>query len=153
MADAGHIDESLLVRVASLSRGGQRWLKTAILAIQSGDIGAADDVEVAAKPPAELPRIQKKPPANLEDVITGKADLRDQLEAYPELSNELEGLADVIDLLREAGERRRTRGEDILRELLEGDGERQERNEDAAEEEESEEDDDGGNKPPRRPRR
>jgi len=61
-------------------------------------------------------------PADLEDVITGKANLREQLEAYPELSNELEGLGDVIDLLREAGERRRRRGEEILRELLEGDG-------------------------------
>lgn len=61
-----------------------------------------------------------RPAANLEDVITGKADLREQLEAYPELSSELEGLADVIDLLRETGSRRRRRGEEVLRELLEG---------------------------------
>jgi hypothetical protein len=78
-------------------------------------------------------------------VITGKADLREQLESYPELSNELEGLADVIDLLREAGDRRRKRGEDVLRELLQG--------EDESGEEQPEEDADEEPPPPRRPRR
>ena len=70
-------------------------------------------------------------------------DLRDQLEAYPELSNELEGLADVIDLLREAGERRRRRGEEVLRELLEGDGEGEGEGRD----------EEGEDAPPKRPKR
>ena len=142
MTDLPDVDPSLLVRVSSLSRGSQRWLKTAIEAIRSMDVGAVDEPESAAIP---LPRPRKpsplqKPPANLEDVITGKADLREQLESYPELSNELEGLADVIDLLREAGDRRRKRGEDVLRELLEG-------------EEGQPEDEEGGEGPPRRPPR
>ena len=127
MAEDGRksgVDELLLARVASLSVGSQRWLKTAIQAIRSSE-GAQESRAEQARAPRprrlEPPRVAK-PPADLEDVITGKADLREHLEAYPELSKEFEGLADVIDLLRETGERRRRRGEEILRELLEGEG-------------------------------
>ena len=140
MTDLPDVDPSLLVRVSSLSRGSQRWLKTAIEAIRSMDVGAAEEPESPPIPSPRKPSPLQKPPANLEDVITGKADLREQLESYPELSNELEGLADVIDLLREAGDRRRKRGEEVLRELLEG-------------EEERTEEDEGGEEPPRRPPR
>ena len=147
MTDLPDVDPSLVVRVSSLSRGSQRWLKTAIQVLHSSDVGAVAE-PAATEPPAparkpsplQRPAPLQKPAANLEDVITGKADLREQLESYPELSNELEGLADVIDLLREAGDRRRKKGEDILRELLEGD-------------EEQTEEDKGGEEPPRRPRR
>jgi hypothetical protein len=151
MVDANQVDESLLVRVAALSPGGQRWLKTAIQAIGSSDVREKDEpVRPVRFPPK--PRRLPTPPANLEDVVTGKADLRDQLDAYPELANELDGLADVIDLLREAGSKRRKRGEDVLRELLEGSDESSgteadvldERDEPASDEDE---------KPPRRPRR
>jgi hypothetical protein len=119
------IDDSLVARLATFSRGGQRWLKTAIQAIATTDV--ATDVEEEA--PKKSGRRAKEPPvieapsreaASLEDVITGKADLRDHLEAYPELQEELDGLADVIDLLREAGEKRRKRGEQILREEILG---------------------------------
>src|SRR5262245_61563531 len=113
------IDESLVRRVSSLSHGEQRWLKLAIQAMKTTESVPAEESEPLSQEPQE-PRQLKA--ANLEDVITGKANLRDQLEAYPELAGELEGLADVIDLLREAGERRRKKGEDILRELLEGEG-------------------------------
>jgi hypothetical protein len=144
VAGTGDIDPSLLLRVSALSRGSQRWLKTTLQAVRSGSVGA-DDVDEAEEPVAEEPRPARarpkvqRTPANLEDVITGKADLREQLESYPELSNELEGLADVIDLLRDAGEKRRKRGEEVLRELLEGNGD-----------DESPEDDSGGPEPPRR---
>ncbi len=127
------IDESLYRRVSSLSRGEQRWLKLAIQAIrttESSPTAEPENIEASPEP-------RRLKAANLEDVITGKANLREQLEAYPELAGELEGLADVIDMLREAGERRRRKGEDILRELLEGEGH-----------EES-----GGNGPRERPRR
>ncbi len=120
MARPGDIDESLVVRVASLSRGSQRWLKTAIQAIRTSETGRMQVAEEEEEPSFEKPQLLKPKSATLEDVITGKADLREQLEAYPELSSELEGLGDIIDLLREAGERRRGRGEEILRELLEG---------------------------------
>lgn len=143
MAGPGDIDESLVLRVASLSRGSQRWLKTAIQALRSSESAAgapAGPEELVPEKPVLLkPRPAKPRPANLEDVITGKADLREQLEAYPELSSELEGLADVIDLLREAGDRRRRRGEEVLRELLEGGGEQNGEN--------------GDEVPPERPRR
>jgi len=120
------LDEALAARLAELSPGGQRWLKTAIQAIRSIDPAPARLPEreqprrgyLPAAPAEDEPRA----PANLEDVITGKADLRDQLEAYPELGEELDGLADVIDLLREAGERRRKKGEQILREEILGEG-------------------------------
>jgi hypothetical protein len=115
------MDESLVARVASLSEGSQRWLKTAIQAIRSGEVAPAQRAEAREKRrPAAPPKALKPPAADLEDVITGKADLREHLEAYPELSKEFEGLADVIDLLRESGERKRRRGEEVLRELLEG---------------------------------
>lgn len=118
------VDESLIARVATLSRGGQRWLKTAIQAIVTSEVVLDTEEEQPSKPrrrpkaPALEPPAPE--PASLEDVITGKADLRDHLEAYPELQDELEGLADVIDLLREAGESRRKRGEQILREEILG---------------------------------
>jgi hypothetical protein len=137
------IDPSLLVRVAAMSPGGQRWLKTTIQAIRSGEI---PDRAEAPEERTPKPRALLKRPADLEDVITGKADLREQLDAYPELSGQLEGLGEVIDLLREAGETRRKRGEDVLRELLEGDGEGSEEEEDSA-------DDAGKGRNPRRPRR
>lgn len=120
------VDESLIVRIATLSRGGQRWLKTAIQAIATSEVVLEAEEEQASKPrrrtkaPALEPPVAE--PASLEDVITGKADLREHLEAYPELQDELEGLADVIDLLRESGERRRKRGEQILREEILGEG-------------------------------
>ncbi len=118
------VDESLIVRIATLSRGGQRWLKTAIQAIVTSEVVLEAEEE---RPPRsrrrpKAPELEPpaREPASLEDVITGKADLREHLESYPELQDELEGLADVIDLLREAGERRRKRGEQILREEILG---------------------------------
>jgi len=120
MAGARDVDESLFRRVSSLSRGEQRWLKLAIQALRTTEVTPVAEPEMVVEDTPSEPRRLKA--ANLEDVITGKADLREQLEAYPELAGELEGLADVIDMLREAGERRRRKGEDILRELLEGEG-------------------------------
>ena len=118
------VDESLIARVATLSRGGQRWLKTAIQAIVTSEVVLDAEEDQPTKPQRRTRAPALEPPASepasLEDVITGKADLRDHLEAYPELQDELEGLADVIDLLREAGESRRKRGEQILREEILG---------------------------------
>ena len=110
MAGARDVDESLFRRVSSLSLGEQRWLKLAIQALRTTDAAPTLEPETHEEPPPQPRRLRA---ANLEDVITGKANLREQLESYPE---------DVIDMLREAGERRRRKGEDILRELLEGEG-------------------------------
>jgi len=121
------VDESLVIRVSALSRGGQRWLKTALQTIATSDLLEEEEEAPGAQTARASPRPAPEPPAkepaaSLEDVITGKADLREHLDAYPELQDELEGLADVIDLLREAGESRRKRGEQILREEILGDG-------------------------------
>jgi hypothetical protein len=120
------VDSDLAARVGGLSRASQRWLKMALVAI--GDL----DVEREEAPPArqdeapQAPSPRHRPTANLEDVIRGKSTLDEQLEEYPELSDEMEGLADVIDLLREAGEARRRRGDQILREEILGEGSKEE---------------------------
>ncbi len=116
------IDQVLLVHVSRLSREGQRWLKTALLAVELTGVGE-EAPEAAGRPYAREPGVTpdtRRRAASLEDVITGQADLREQLEAYPELAEELEGLADIIDLLRETGKARRKRGERILREEIMG---------------------------------
>ena len=115
------VNADLASRVGRLSRASQRWLKMALVAIEGVDVdGGEEDVPArdAASVQEEPP--SQRPPANLEDVITGKSTLEQQLEAYPELSDEMEGLADVIDLLREAGEARRRQGDQILREEILG---------------------------------
>ena len=116
-------DDSLLVRVSEMSPGSQRWLKTALQAIVTTE--PDEDQEPAPlQQQLDVPQTETpdsvQAPASLEDVINGQADLRDHLKSYPELAEELEGLADVIDLLREAGESRRKRGEQILREEILG---------------------------------
>lgn len=120
------VDEDLLSRVAGLGEGSQRWLKTAIQAIRNAGMASQEgaEEEPRRRPAVVAPPEEEKAPepraASLEDVITGKADLRKHLQSYPELSEELEGLADIIDMLRDIGERRRRMGERILREEILG---------------------------------
>jgi hypothetical protein len=121
MKDSGErgLDPDLVERLAEMPAQGQRWLKTALVTIRGFDDADPPREAVAPAPvPVAEERAQlERRPADLEDVISGKARLEDQLEAYPELAEELEGLSDVIDLLREAGQARRRKGEDVLREL------------------------------------
>jgi hypothetical protein len=120
MRDTGDrgLDPDLAARLSKLPLPGQRWLKTALITITDFDdsryAAARPETTPAPQPEPEAPR---RAPADLEDVISGRAKLEEQLEAYPELADELEGLSDVIDLLREAGRARRRKGEDVLREL------------------------------------
>jgi hypothetical protein len=67
-------------------------------------------------------------------MLDGKKDQREQAEAYPELSDELEGLGDIVDLLREAGGERRRLGEEIRDQRL-GEQEGDEEPEDEGDEE------------------
>jgi hypothetical protein len=131
------VDEDLLSRVASLPAGSQRWLKTAIQAIRNAQMLSVEEpAEEPRRRPAAAPAEEEEPKpraASLEDVITGKADLRKHLESYPELAEELDGMADIIDVLRDLGERRRRIGERILREEILG--EPPEEEEEAPEEE------------------
>lgn len=119
---ASGLDGQLVGRIARMSGGAQRWLKTALQTIAANDemLGVPD--EVAEEPPLREapPEEPRRKAPDLEDVLSGRVRLEDQLAEYPELAEELEGLGDIIDLLREAGERRRKRGEEILREEILG---------------------------------
>jgi hypothetical protein len=116
----GGLDADLLERVAGLSPAGQRWLRTVLVAID--DLQTIDERsdDGRRRTATKEKRAPARPVANLEDVIEGKSTLDDQLEEYPELTEEMEGLAQVIDLLREQGAARRRTGEQILREEILG---------------------------------
>jgi hypothetical protein len=123
------VDPDLAARVAAIPASGQRWLKMALVSI--GEFDGADGGVEAPRSPKRRPRLRaeeatpdvedalppRKAPADLEDVVSGRARLEDQLKNYPELADELDGLADIIDLLRDAGQARRRKGEEVLREL------------------------------------
>ena len=123
-----NVDPALLSRIATLSPGGQRWLKTAIQTMRTMPVGTDSVSELPAEPPPQLRRrrpgrtqTEKKPagPPDMEDIITGKVDIK-ELDAYPELAEQMEGMGEVIDMLRGLGEARRKRGEQILREEILG---------------------------------
>ena len=115
--DATTLDDALISRIASMSGSSQRWLKTALQAISLSDV---TDEDLAEAQIAEPPLRETPSAPDLEDVLSGKATLSEQLERYPDLAEELDGLSDIVDLLRDAGERRRSRGEQILREEILG---------------------------------
>jgi hypothetical protein len=119
---ASGIDDQLAARIVRMSGGSQRWLKTALQTIVANDemLDITDEVTEEAPRKEAPPSEPRRKAPDLEDVLSGKARLEDQLAEYPELAEEMEGLGDIIDLLREAGERRRKRGRDILREELLG---------------------------------
>ena len=117
------IDETLARRLLTLSRSSQRWLKTALQTVRTMPAAPHEaEVQMEDLPPAVAPAPEpvKAAPADLEDVITGRADLEETLESYPELAGEMEGLGDIIDMLRDMGSQRRKRGSDILREEILG---------------------------------
>ena len=115
------VDPMLLGRVAGMPRGSQRWVKTALQAIET----LAPEREAEDEPRPRAP--EPKRPADFEDVLSGGADLREQTESYPELAEELKGIADIVDMLREAGREHRRMGEDILREVESGEEEPEDR--------------------------
>ncbi|MEO8457353.1 MAG: hypothetical protein ABI559_06020 [Chloroflexota bacterium] len=120
-----NVDPALLSRIAQLSPGSQRWLKTAIVTMRTMPARAEDsepDVEVPPQLRRRLPQVEKEPerhPPDMEDIITGKVDIK-ELDKYPELAEQMEGMGEVIDMLRGLGESRRKRGEQILREEILG---------------------------------
>ncbi len=112
-----NIDRQVLRRVAGSSRATQRWLKTALQTIRTmppaGE--AAPQVRRAQPKPEPVPEPEPEPRLpDLDDLLTGRRSLKEQLEARPELADELEELADVIGMLRELGQERRKKGESIL---------------------------------------
>ncbi len=122
-----NIDPQVLRSIARSSRATQRWLKTALQTIRT--MPPAGEAALRVRParpepvpdPAPTPDTEPTPETELEprapdldDLLTGRRSLKEQLEARPELAEELEGLADVIGMLRDLGRERRKKGEDIL---------------------------------------
>src|SRR3990172_2549390 len=116
------MDRELLGRVAALTSGQQRWLRTVLQSIFTMEASprrsaarAAEEAEMreerprrakpkTAKPaPAEEPRRQ-----GLDDLLSGEGAAEEQ---YPELADELKGMGDIADLLSEGGRERRRFGE------------------------------------------
>ena len=120
------IDRELLGRVASLTRGQQRWLRTILQSVVTMEPAAR---ESAPRRPAEEERHRRAKPRRAEPEPAEeprRKDLDDLLSGedvsgkdYPELAEELEGIGDIADLLRESGRERRRFGEEIMR-LFEG---------------------------------
>ncbi len=118
-----NIDSQVLRRIAGSSRATQRWLKTALQTIRTmppaGEaafkVRPARHEPMPEPPPEPAPEPEPEPGLpDLDDLLTGRRSLKEQLEARPELADELEELADVIGMLRELGQERRKKGENIL---------------------------------------
>ena len=113
-----NIDPQVQRRLAGSSRATQRWLKTALQTIRT--MPPAGEAAAKARPrpvpePEPAPDTERERRApDLDDLLTGRRSLKEQLEARPELAEKLEGLADVIGMLRDLGRERRKKGEDIL---------------------------------------
>ena len=120
-----NIDPQVLRSVARSSRATQRWLKTALQTIRTMPPAGEAAFKVRRARPEPMPEPTPEPAPepvpepeprlpDLDDLLTGRRSLKEQLEARPELADELEELADVIGMLRELGEERRKKGENIL---------------------------------------
>ncbi len=114
------VDRELLGRVAALTAGQQRWLRTVLQSVFTMETPAKRRVE---EEPEERPRRAKPRPAapeaaeeprrrGLEELISGEGGAE---EDFPELADELKGIADIADLLREGGRERRRFGDELMR--------------------------------------
>ena len=118
------MDRQLLGRVAALTSGQQRWLRTVlqtIFTMEGAPAGRAAREEAPERPRAAKPRTAK--PAAAEEPEEPRRQGLDKLlsgegaseEEYPELADELKGIGDIADLLREGGRERRRFGEELMR--------------------------------------
>ncbi len=112
------MDRELLGRVAALTLGQQRWLRTVLQSVFTMETPTKRRAE---EEPQERPRRREKRPAapeaaeeprrrGLDDLISGKGGSE---EDFPELADELKGMGDIADLLREGGRERRRFGEEL----------------------------------------
>ncbi len=138
------VDRELLGRVAALTPGQQRWLRTVLQSVFTMETPRKRRAE---EEPEERPRRAKPRPAapeaaeepqeprrrGLEELLSGEGGSE---EDFPELADELKGISDIADLLREGGRERRRFGDELMR-LFEGGEEGS-----SGEEEEEEETDD-----------
>ncbi len=137
------VDRELLGRVAALTPGQQRWLRTVLQSVLTMETPRKRRGE---EEPEERPRRRERRPAapeaaeeprrrGLEELISGKGGSE---EDFPELADELKGIGDIADLLREGGRERRRFGEELMH-LFES-GEEGASGEDEEEEEEERDD-------------
>jgi hypothetical protein len=144
------LDRDLLGRVAALTPGQQRWLRTVLQSVVTMD---PPTKRTAEKEPYERPRRagppavepEPKPKAREEPRRTGLDELLSgegvSEEDYPELADDLKGISGIADLLREGGRERRSFGEELMR--LIGGSEGSEASDGEDEEEEDEDEDTG----------
>lgn len=111
-------------RVAALSPAQQRWFRSVLASIRTMEDAVEEKPRrVLREAESEAARPRRK---GLEDLLRGDAAVD---EEYPELADELKGIAEVAELLKESGRERRRVGEEILR-LLESEPVRDEQDED-----------------------
>ena len=114
------MDRELLGRVAALTPGQQRWLRNVLQSVFTMETPRKRRAE---EEPEERPRRAKPQPAapeaaeeprrrGLEELISGEGGAE---EDFPELADELKGIADIADLLREGGRERRRFGDELMR--------------------------------------
>ncbi len=137
------LDHDLLGRVAALTPGQQRWLRTVLQSVFTMDppTKQAEEEDPEQRPRrASAPAVGPEPKPidrpkrkGLDELLSGEGVSE---EDYPELADDLKGIADIADLLREGGRERRRFGDELMRlfEAPEGAG-----GEDAEEDEEEEE--------------
>jgi len=120
------MDRELLGRVAALTSGQQRWLRTVLQSIFTMEAPpgrsarrAAEEAEMREERPRQAkPKTAKPAPAEeprrqgLDKLLSGEGAAE---EEYPELADELKGIGDIADLLREGGRERRRFGEELMR--------------------------------------
>ena len=120
------MDRELLGRVAALTPGQQRWLRTVLQSIFTMEAPpgrsarrAAEEAEMREERPRQAkPKTAKPAPTEeprrqgLDKLLSGEGASE---EEYPELADELKGIGDIADLLREGGRERRRFGEELMR--------------------------------------
>lgn len=121
------LDRELLGRVAALTPGQQRWLRTVLQSVftmeppvrrRAGEEREERPRRAKPQAPAREPSEQRQR-KGLDELLSGESGSE---EEYPELADELKGIGDIADLLREGGRERRRFGEEIMRLFEAGDG-------------------------------
>ncbi len=114
------VDRELLGRVAALTPGQQRWLRTVLQSVFTMETPTKRRAEEAreerprrAKPQPAAPEAAEEPRRRgLEELLSGEGGSE---EDFPELADELKGISDIADLLREGGRERRRFGDELMR--------------------------------------
>ncbi len=112
------VDRELLGRVAALTPGQQRWLRTVLQSVFTMETPKkrrgeeeAEERPQRRKRRSAAPEAEEEPRRRgLEELLSGE---KGSEEDFPELADELKGIADIADLLREGGRERRRFGEEL----------------------------------------